>query len=193
MNTVAVKAKSAQPLANVLKIGGFEGDYVGADVIGNSQCDLTFRFPRAMTNDYTVLNGRGHVSVSSGHLMRMRGFAGLIEAMPSIAPAVTWFSDSTEASADYVIENGVVKSDNIYIEGTCFSIKMTGSYDAVKDKLDFKVMVQFAKKDSLVGKLLHPLTWPFSKLLLEFKLSGSPSDPKWSYVTVIDRVLEVVK
>ena len=44
MNTVAVKAKSAQPLANVLKIGGFEGDYVGADVIGNSQCDLTFRF-----------------------------------------------------------------------------------------------------------------------------------------------------
>ena len=193
MNTVAVKAKSAQPLANVLKIGGFEGDYVGADVIGNSQCDLTFRFPRAMTNDDAVLNGRGHVSVASGYLMRMRGFAGLIEAMPSIAPAVTWFSDSTEASADYVIENGVVKSDNIYIEGTCFSIKMTGSYDAVKDKLDFKVMVQFAKKDSLVGKLLHPLTWPFSKLLLEFKLSGSPSDPKWSYVTVIDRVLEVVK
>ena len=193
MNMVTVKAKSSQPLADVLKIGGFEGDYVGAEVIGNSQCDLTFRFPRAMANDHAVLNGNGHVSVTGGRLMRMKGFAGLIEAMPSIAPAVTWFSDSTEASGDYVIENGVVKSDNIYIEGTCFSIKMAGSFDTVKDNLDFKVMVQFAKKDSLVGKLLHPLTWPFTKLLLEFKLSGSPADPKWSYVTVLDRVLEVVK
>ena len=193
MNTVTVKAKSSQPLADVLKIGGFEGDYVGADVIGNSQCDLTFRFPRAMTNNHEVLNGSGHVSVSGGHLMRMKGFAGLIEAMPKIAPAVTWFSDSTEASADYVIENGVVKSDNIYIEGTLFSIRMSGRFDSVREDLDFKVMVQLAKKDSLVGKLLHPLTWPFTKLLLEFKLSGSPSNPKWSYVTVLDRVLEVVK
>ena len=193
MNTVTVKAKSAQPLADVLKIGGFEGDNVGAEVIGNSQCDLTFRFPRAMTNNYEMLNGGGHVSVTGGHLMRMKGFAGLIEAMPSVAPAVTWFSDSTEASADYVIENGVVKSDNTYIEGTCFSIRMSGAFDAVNGKLDFKVMVQFAKKDSLVGKLLHPLTWPFTKLLLEFKLSGSPDNPKWSYVTVLDRVMEVVK
>ena len=49
------------------------------------------------------------------------------------------------------------------------------------------------KKDSLAGKILHPLTWPFTKLLLEFRLRGSPSEPEWKYVSVIDRVLEVAK
>ena len=53
--------------------------------------------------------------------------------------------------------------------------------------------VCFVRKDSLVGKILHPLTWPFTKLLLEFRLTGSPEDPKWEYLSVIDRVVEAVK
>ena len=52
--------------------------------------------------------------------------------------------------------------------------------------------VQFAKKDSIAGKLLHPLAWPFTKLLLEFRLTGTPDEPKWTYLSVIDRVLEAV-
>ena len=53
--------------------------------------------------------------------------------------------------------------------------------------------VQFAKNDSMVGKILHPLTWPFTKLLLEFKLTGSPDRPEWKYVSVVDRVVEAVQ
>lgn len=190
---VDVDAKSALPLANVLKIGGFTGEYVGEEVIGDSDCRLQFRFPRAMTNNYEVLNGFGHVTVKNGQLMRMKGFRGLIAAMPSVAPAITWFTDSTQASCDYVIENGVLKTDNIYIEGTLFSIKMYGSFDAVRERMDFTVRVQFAKSGSMIGKLLHPLTWPFTKLLLEFRLTGSPEKPEWKYVSVIDRVVEAVK
>ena len=192
-NTVTVDARSSQPLADVLRIGGFTGDYVGSDVFGESACKLEFRFPRSMTNNYEVLNGEGHVTVRNGQLMRMKGFKGLIEAMPSMAPAVTWLSDSTQASCDYVIENGVVRTDNVYIEGTLFSIKMYGRFDAVRDDLDFTVRVQFAQKDSVIGKILHPLTWPFTKLLLEFRLTGTPEDPEWRYVSVIDRVIEAVQ
>lgn len=192
-NTVTVDAKSSQPLADVLKIGGFTGDYVGEDVFGESTCRLTFDFPRAMSNNYEVLNGSGHVVVKNGRLMRMKGFRGLIDAMPKIAPAVTWFTDSTQASGDYVIENGVVRTDNVYIEGTLFSIKMFGWLDTVRNTQDFTVRVQFAKSDSVIGKILHPLTWPFTKLLLEFRLTGSPENPKWEYVSVVDRVVEAVK
>ena len=192
-NVVDVKAKSSQPLADVLKIGGFTGDYVGNDVFGDSVCDLQFRFPRAMSNNYEVLNGYGHVTVKNGQLMRMKGFQGLIDAMPRVAPAVTWFTDSTQASADYVIENGVIRTDGVYIEGSLFSIKMYGAFDAVRNDMDFTVRVQFTKNDSMLGKVLHPLTWPFTKLLLEFKLTGSPENPRWKYVSVVDRVLEVVK
>ena len=192
-NTVTVDARSSQPLADVLKIGGFTGDYVGNDVFGESECKLVFDFPRAMSNNYEVLNGSGHVTVRNGCLMRMKGFKGLIDAMPSVAPAITWFTDSTQASGDYVISNGVVRTDNAYIEGTLFSIKMYGWLDTVRNEQDFTVRVQFAKSDSLVGKLLHPLAWPFTKLLLEFRLTGSPEEPKWKYISVIDRVVEAVK
>ena len=192
-NTVTVNARSSQPLADVLKIGGFTGDYVGEDVFGESDCKLTFDFPRAMSNNYEVLNGSGHVTIKNGRLMRMKGFKGLIDAMPKIAPAVTWFTDSTQASGDYVIENGVVRTDNAYIEGTLFSIKMFGWLDTVRNVQDFTVRVQFAKSDSMVGKILHPLAWPFTKLLLEFRLTGSPENPKWQYVSVVDRVMEAVK
>ena len=192
-NTVKVDAKSALPAASLLKIGGFLGDYVGEDVVGDSECQLEFRFPRAMTNNYEVLNGKGHIAIRNGRLMRLKGFKGLLEAMPSMAPAVSWLSDSTQATCDYAIENGVITCDNFYIEGSVFSIKMSGKFDTVKDELDYTVRVQFAKKDSLAGKLLHPLTWPFTKLLLEFKLTGTTENPQWKYISVIDRVLEAVK
>ncbi len=192
-NVVDVSAKSTQPLADLLRIGGFTGEYVSEDVFGESSCTLQFRFPRAMTNNYEVLNGHGSVSIKNGQLMRLKGFKGLLDAMPAIAPAISWISDSTQASCDYVIKDGVLYTDNIYIEGTLFSIKMDGSFDAVRDKLNFNVLVQFTKKDSLLGKVVRPLAWPFSKLLLAFRLTGTSENPKWIYLSVIKRILEAVE
>ncbi len=189
LNTVEIEAMSTMPIADLLRIGGFTGDYVGNDVIGDSSCRLTFRFPRAMTNNYEVLNGSGHISVSNGQLMRMKGFAGLLEMLAEKVPGFSMITDSTQASCDFVIENGVLKSDNIYIEGSFFSIKMWGEFDARANKMDFTVRVQFSKKDSMVGKVLHPLIWPFTKLLLEFRLTGSPGQPEWDYLSVLDRVI----
>ncbi len=190
-NTVRVTASSAMPVAQLLKIGGFTDDYVDEQVVGESACDLLFRFPRAMGDDMSLLNGRGHLEIKNGQIMRLRGFRGLLELMAEKVPGVSYLTDSTQASGDYVIENGVVKSDNIYIEGSVFSLKMYGAYDAVRDTLDFTARVQFSKKDSFVGKFLHPLAWPFTKLLLEFRLTGTPQNPTWTYLSVIDRVLDV--
>lgn len=191
-NTVDVVAKSALPVAQLLKIGGFTGDYVDEEVVGDSSCTLFFHFPRTMT-DTSTLNGHGHLEIRDGQILRLRGFKGLIELLAEKVPGVSWFTDTTQASGDYVIENGLVKSDNIYIEGTVFSLKMYGTFDSVRDVLDFTVRVQFTKKDSVAGKILHPLAWPFTKLLLEFRLTGSTTQPKWTYVSVIDRVMEVAK
>ena len=188
-NVVDVEAKSTMPVADLLRIGGFTGEYVTREVVGESECRLQFRFPRSMTNNYEVLNGSGHVEIRNGQLMRMKGFQGLLKAMPSIVPAISWFTDTTQASCDYTIENGVLKSDNAYIEGSTFSIKMFGQLDTVTQKLDYTVRVQFTKKDSIAGKLLHPLMWPFTKLLLEFRLTGTVDDPEWEYISILDRIL----
>jgi len=192
-NTVEVSARSMLPVASLLKIGGFTGEYVGEDAFGNSTCELKFHFPRAMTNNYEVLNGEGHIRISDGQVMRMKGFKGLLALLADKVPGFSVLTDSTQASCDYTIENGVLKSDNIYIEGSVFSIKMYGSFDAVKDRLNFNVRVQFTKKDTIAGKILHPLAWPFTKLLLEFRLVGTAENPEWEYISVIDRVVEAVK
>lgn len=192
-NTVRIAAKSLLPVASLLKIGGFVGDYVDPNVIGESAGELEFVFPRAMTNNYEVLQGHGKLSVRNGQIMRIRGFEGLLSLLADKVPGVAWFTDSTQASCNYVIEDGILKSDDIYIEGSVFSIKMFGTYDCTKDAMDFTVRIQFTKNESLVGRVVHPLTWPFTKLLLEFRLTGSSEEPKWKYLSVIDRVLEVAK
>lgn len=192
-NTVTVEASSGLPVAHLLKIGGFTGDYVDDSVVGKSSGKFVFRFPRSMGDDISKLNGEGSFRIEKGQVLRMKGFAGLLDLLASHIPGVSLFTDSTQASCSYVIDNGILKSDDIYIEGTVFSIKMYGQQDLVNDKLDFTVRVQFTKKDSMVGQLLHPLAWPFTKLLLEFKLTGSSEEPQWEYISVIDRVLEATK
>ena len=191
-NTVDVDARSTMAIAELLKIGGFTDDYVDEDILGESRCRLQFRFPRAMTNNYEVLDGYGHFEVKNGRIMRMRGFQGMIALLAEKVPGVAWFTDATQASGDYVIEKGVLKTDNIYIEGTFFSIKIYGELNLMTGKLDFTVRVQFAKRESLVGAVLHPLTWPFTKLLLEFQLQGTTKNPEWKYISVVDRVLDQI-
>jgi len=193
-NIVTVTAKSGMPLADLLRLGGFTGSYVSDDVVGDTTGTMRFCFPRAMTNNYEVLNGSGSLKVTNGQLTRFKLFAGLTQLLAEHVPGVAAVVDQTAASGDYVIENGVLRSDNIFIEGKLFSIKMYGRFDAVRNRMDFTVRAQFTRKDSILGTyLINPVTWPFTKLLLEFRLTGPADNPKWEYVSVIDRVLEVLK
>ena len=111
-NVVRVEAKSGMPLAEILRIGGFTGDYVTDKVIGDTTGNLEFRFPRAMTNNYEVLNGGGHVTVENGHLMRLNLFAGLTKILADHVPGVRQLVDQSRASVDYRIENGIIRTDN---------------------------------------------------------------------------------
>lgn len=192
-NVVDIKAESSMPLADIIKIAGFTGTYVSADAAGDVSGNLQFRFPRSMTNNYEVLNGHGSVELGNGKLTRLKIFAGLTELLANKVPGVAYIVDQSSASLDYTIENGVFKSDNIVVEGGLFSIRMRGEYDIVPDKLDFLVQIKFTRNDSLMDKFLKPITWPFAKLLLEFRLVGTIDDPRWEYVSVVDRLLEVAK
>jgi len=140
------------------------------------------------TNTASRLNGAGSVTVAEGHLLQMNLFAGLTSLLAEKVPGVSYIVNQTDASADFTVSNGVMRTENLYLEGGLLSLKGYGSYDIGADDLDLVVRVQFMKKESLMGKLIHPITFPFTKLLLEFKASGSAGDPKWDYVSILDRV-----
>lgn len=136
------------------------------------------------------LNGSGRIAVTEGHIARMNLFLGLTELLVEHVPGVSAIVDQSDASADFVIENGVIRSDNIVIQGALFSILAKGSYDMAKDALDFTVQVRFLKDENLLGKyLIRPILWPFTKLLLEFRVKGGVKQPDWEYISILDRVL----
>ena len=141
------------------------------------------------TNLYSHLNARGKVRVTEGRLAQMKLFMGLTDYLAANVPGVASLVNQSQASVDYTITNGVFASDNIFIEGAVFSIKASGTYDIPADKLDFTVRLQLLKNDSFLGKLVHPVMFPFTKLLLEFRVTGSADDPKWDYISVLDRIL----
>jgi hypothetical protein len=143
----------------------------------------------ATTNFAARLNGAGKVAVKEGRLIQLPLFAGLTELLAARVPGVGYLVNQSTASADFTISNGVVRTDNLFIEGGVLSIKGWGGYDIGADRLDCTVRVQFLKEETLLGKLVHPVTWPFTKLLLEFRGSGPIASPVWEYVSVIDRIL----
>ncbi len=141
------------------------------------------------TNLNPRLNGRGKIRVNDEQISQMKLFMGLTDYLAKNVPGVAGLVNQSQASADFTIVNGVIKSDNIFIEGDVFTIMAKGSYDIANDKLDFTVRLQLLRNDTFLSKLVRPITFPFTKLLMEFKVTGSVEDPKWQYISVLDRIL----
>lgn len=190
-NTVDVRAESNMPLADILKVANFKSNYIDRNTRGDSKCSLQFRFPRAMTNNYEVLNGKGKVTIAGGQVMRFRGFAGLLSLLAEKVPGFSLITDTTHADSEFKIENGILTTNDTYIEGSFFLIMLDGEFDLIKQALDFTARVQFMKNESMVGKVINPIIWPFAKLLLEFKLTGSPDNTEWDYLSVVDRIFGI--
>lgn len=192
MNTVKIETNSSLPADSILHIAGFDKSYVGEEVVAKTKCDIELAFPEGM-NDLADLRGRGHVEMREGQILKMRDFSGMLDLLSTYLPGFSAVTDATQITGDFVIENGRLKSDNVMIEGSAISIKMDGYYDFVRDELNYVVRAQFVRSDASLSSFFHVVQWPFSKLLLEFRLTGSADAPQWRYVSVLDRVLEVGK
>ena len=191
--TVDIDAKSELPIQHLVMIAGFPGVDAG-DRTGSVSGTAHLEMYEPDTSDMTKLNGRGHIEVDNGHLSQMKLFMGLTDHLAKRVPGVANVVNQSQASVDFTITDGVFRSDNISISGDVFTLAMKGSYDIVKDELDFTARVKLLKDENILGKfLIRPVTWTFSKLLLEFRLKGSADDPRWEYVSVIDRMMEAIK
>lgn len=134
------------------------------------------------------LNGKGNVKVSRGRLAQMKLFAGLTEVVAEFVPGVSSLVNQSEASATFIIDDGVFKSDNVYVEGGLVSVKGAGTYDIARDDLDFTVTVRLFKEDSVVGQVVHTVLAPVTKVLLEFRLTGPIDNPQWKRISLLDRI-----
>ena len=104
-------------------------------------------------------------------------------------PGVSALVDQSSGEMECTISNGVMNVTRLDISGDVFSITGRGSYSIPEDDLDFTARVRIFKNDSIMGRIASPITWTFSKLLMEFKVNGPIDNPRWKYVSVIDRIL----
>ena len=162
---------------------------------GNLTCEVELNGP--LGNDIVPqLKGKGHTAVTEGNLASLNLLSGLFDAMekvPGLGQLVNQSRAATgitisESSMSFTLADGILRSDNVEFRGGIFTITGKGTYDIVKDKMDFAVRVKIVKDDSLLGMLKNPVLWPFSKLstvLFGFRASGSLKDPSWKYDTAI--------
>jgi len=144
------------------------------------------------TNQMHTLNGQGSFKIINSRINQLPLFAGLTEYMSKNIPGISSLVDQSACSVDFLIKNGIVSTDNFDIEGDVFNIHGKGTYDLVKNDIKFTVHVALFKKKSMAGKLSRIVTFPFKKLLLEFRVHGSPEDPDWSYVTILEKITDQI-
>ena len=149
--------------------------------------DLDIAAPFA-TNFVSRLNGRARTSCHDGQLSRTHLFMGLTDYLSKNVPGVSSLVDMTQGSATFSITNGVITTTDLAIEGSVFALHAGGSYDLTNDRIEAKARAQFFKRNSLLGKLTHPITEMLMKTLMEFRVHGTLTDPKWQYSTTVTRL-----
>lgn len=151
------------------------------------------------TNAVARLNGGGRIDCRNGQLAQMKFFAGLtdilskrVPVLAEHAPVLVGLVNQSRASLDFTLTNGVLRTSNACIEGGTLSVDASGTYDIVKDNLDFRVRVTFTRDESFFSTLATPITWPFANLtkrIFEFRIGGTLDDPRWSFnANLMDRL-----
>ena len=133
----------------------------------------------AVTNASTVTlqswNGYGHVKLRDGMLWDVPIFGIFSPVLNTISPGLG-NSQAKEASAKFVITNGVIATDSLEIRSTMARLNYSGTAD-LKGKLNARVTAQPLRDAWVIGPLVSPLFWPVSKVF-EYKVTGTLQHPK---------------
>jgi uncharacterized protein YhdP len=144
------------------------------------------------TNQLHTLNGRGDFKVSHGRINQLKLFAGLTDYLSRNIPGISSLVDQSSCSLQFTIKEGILSTEDFSVEGDIFNIHGKGTYDMPADSIDLTVHVALFRKTSIAGKITRLFTFPFQKLLLEFKVYGSAEDPQWSYVTILEKIVDQI-
>jgi NAD+ synthase (glutamine-hydrolysing) len=166
--------------------------FAGHDMVAENGTLLAESAPFASGNATTEID----VSAIAGARLRMSTFRTAVGSVDGAGPdyfEATFELDRKKTELTrHVDPHPFVPADGAERDARCedvFTIQAWGKYDIVKDELDFTVRFQLLRNDSFLAKLVRPVTFPFTKLLLEFKVTGSVDEPQWQYISVIDRIL----
>jgi hypothetical protein len=140
----------------------------------------------ADSRSWRTWNGYGRVKLRDGLLWDIPIFSILSPVLNAVSPGLG-NSRATDASAKFVITNGVFFSDTLEIRSTMMRLQYTGTVD-LKQNVNARATAQLLRDTWAVGPLISTVLWPVSKLF-EYKITGTLKNPKSNPVYVIPKLL----
>jgi hypothetical protein len=153
----------------------FEGALTGELVVTNAD-----------SWDWRTWNGYGRVKLRDGLLWDAPIFGIFSPVLNAVVPG-SGNSRATDASAKFVITNGVFFSDTLEIRSTMMRLQYAGGVD-LKQNVNARATAQLLRDTWGVGPLISTVLWPVSKLF-EYKITGTLENPKSEPVYVIPKLL----
>jgi hypothetical protein len=129
----------------------------------------------ADTRDWQTWDGFGQVNLRDGLLWDIPIFGILSPVLNTFMPGLG-DSRATDASAKFVITNGLIFTDSMKIQSLMARLQYVGTVD-LKQNVNARVTAQLLHNTWAIGPLISTVMWPVSKLF-EYQVTGTLQNPK---------------
>lgn len=140
-------------------------DYKDSKGVLDADYDFTFVPGRPK-----LMRGQGRLLVANGNVFAIPVLGPLSVLLDAVIPG-TGYQTARKATCDFRVADGVIRTDNLDVEGQGFSMIGKGDLLFVEDRMDFTVRVN---AQGVPGLLLYPVS-----KLFEYVSDGKLSEPKW--------------
>jgi hypothetical protein len=141
---------------------------------------------KANTGDWRSANGYGEAYLNDGLLWDIPLFGIFSPVLNGIAPGLG-NSRASAAKCSFVLTNGVLFTDDLFIRSTGMRLDYRGTVD-LQGQVQARVEAQLLRDMWLVGPLVSTVFWPVTKLF-EYKVRGDLGDPKSEPVFIVPKLV----
>ncbi len=129
----------------------------------------------ANSADVNSWQGYGQARLKDGLIWEIPVFGILSKPLDAVVPGLG-NSRVTEGSANFIITNGVIFSDNLEMRAPAMRLLYEGTV-AFDGHVNARVDAELLRDTWLIGRVVSLVFWPVTKML-ESKITGTLSDPK---------------
>lgn len=134
-----------------------------------------FVVTRGYSGDWRTCDGYGYASLRDGLIWDVPIFGLLSPVLNTVSPGLG-NSRATDASAQFIMTNGVVSTDHLIIHTTIMRLIYNGSVD-LQGNLNADVTAELFRDVPGVGQVLSTVAWPAAKIF-ESKVTGTWKNPR---------------
>ncbi len=143
--------------------------------------NLELAITDANTEDLRSWNGFGHVQLRDGLIWDIPVFGVLSKPLDVIMPGIG-HSRIAKGSANFVIANSVIRSDDLEMRAPTMRLQYRGTTD-FDGLIKARVTAEPLRDTPILGPLMNMALWPVAKLF-EYKITGTLSEPKLAPVYI---------